>query len=161
MKKIILLTALLFAYSLNAQFSNGKEFVEFCKLGIENQKLSLKVNGWNSISSTSGGNKPNAAFKVTQSNYYKLETNNGTYELSIKFVSMPAGKMKETKLILPNEQGLILSNWISELSRSGYNFSPVNSYVMASVGKKYTIMIKMIPSDGYSSPVSEISYMAN
>lgn len=161
MKKIILLNALVFACVLNAQFSNGKQFVEFCKLSLDKQKISLKANGWESVSSTSGGSKPNAAFKVTQANYYRFEGKSGTYALSIKVGSLPAGKMKETKLVLPNEQGLILSDWISELSRSGYKFSAVNSYVMTSTGKNYTIMIKMIPSNGYSSPISEISYMAH
>lgn len=161
MKKIILFLTFLFGYAVNAQFNSGKEFVEFCKLSSENQKASLKVNGWKNVGSANGGSKPHAAFKISQANYYQLESGAGTYALSIKIGSLPAGKMKEIKLLLPNEHGLILSDWMQELYRSGYRFSQINSYTMAAMDKSYTLIIKMIPSDGYSSPISEISYMAH
>ena len=161
MRKIFLFGSLLIVSVCRAQFSNGKDFVEFSKLTLEKQKTSLKVNGWKLTSSTTGSKNPNAAFKVTQAVYYTLSSQKGTYALSIKAGSLPAGKMKETKLVLPDQQGLLLSSWISELSKNGYKFSQINAYAMAAVGKTYTITIKMIPSDGYTSPISEITYMAH
>lgn len=161
MKKLLVLTALCLLNILNAQFQDAKSFVEFSKKNLTEQKVILKKGGWIQEPTAEIKNKPNAAFKVKSISQFLLKSKSGDYYVSLKSVQMPAGLIKETKLSFPQEQGLILSDWIVELMRSGYNLSQINAYTMSAIGNDYTLMIKMMPSDGYTEPISEISYMAH
>lgn len=161
MKKLLFSISLFLLNNLSAQFKDAKSFVEFSRKNLTEQKAVLKNNGWVQEPQSEIKNKPNAAFKIKSFSQFLLESKSGNYRLDLKSVQMPAGLMKATKFSLPQEQGLLLSDWIAELMRSGYNLSQINAYTMSAVGKDYTLVIKMIPSDGYTEPISEISYMTH
>ena len=151
MKKIFFFISFFILNLLNAQFSNETEFIDFGNQSIARQKAVLLKLKWKQVSTKKASQGGEVSI------FTKTLGGNRKFSLILRRINAPNSVIRDTELIFPAEDYDILSKWIINLSKLGYNFYQEDSYTVVASGRGYRLIITMYSGeDGVENKINFI-----